>query len=284
MTAGVLIVGAASPLGRSISVELRQLGLQTTGTSRQPREGFERLDVADGDQSQQLLERLQPDTVIYLARPDLTNSTNAPLHVDSAVQSLRRFATQCSEQSVRRFIFASSAAVYGTAGITPRTEADQVSGISHYAALKLRSESVLAQVNNSTSLSVLALRIFNIFGPGFASSLVNRLSLGADPPPLVHNTEHFVRDYIHVADVARAFALSVDADNAVPMVVNVGTGLGTSNTALLAMIPAANYQTSIDFFGSSTSVGDISLIRTLWDFEPRVTLERAIRSPGEFLS
>lgn len=283
MTPSVLIVGASSPLGRAVATELGARGHETRRGSRSGGEGFEQLDVTDHLQTLNALERARPDTVVYLAKPDLEHSSNVSRSISSAVDSLRRFARQCAEHGVGRLIFASSAAVYGTRAMTPRRETDQVQSHSPYAALKLRSEAALVEVGASSSFSVLAFRIFNVYGPGFSNSLVNRLVAVGGPPPSVHRTENFVRDYIHAVDVARAFGIAVDAPSFDSTILNLGTGLGTSNRSLLDLCPNAAYSDSGNFEGSSVSIADISLLQSLWRFEPRVSLETAVRLPREFL-
>jgi UDP-glucose 4-epimerase len=218
-----------------------------------------------------------------LAKPDLDLSSNVSRSINSAVDALSSFATQCAEHGVSRLIFASSAAVYGTRAMTPRRETEQVQSHSPYAALKLRSEAALMEVGASSALSVLAFRIFNVYGPGFSNSLVNRLVTGDGSTPSVYGTDNFVRDYIHAADVAQAFGSAVGAASFDSTILNLGTGLGTSNRSLLDLCPKAVYRDAGNFEGSSVSIANISLLRSHWRFEPRVLLEAAVRFPDEFL-
>ena len=229
------------------------------------------------------LQQAKPDAVIYLAKPALANTAEAPFAIRSAVDALRRFSAECAELGVGRLVFASSAAVYGTREKSARRESDAVHAHSPYAELKLRSEEVLGEISGSLGLSVLAFRIFNVYGPGFPNSLVNRLAMGDGRPPLVRNTENFVRDYIHAADVALAFRAAMEAPSLDSPILNVGTGIGTSNRSLLALCANATYRDDPAPAASTFSIADITRIKALWGFEPRISLEAALKNPDQFL-
>jgi UDP-glucose 4-epimerase len=279
MSGMVLVAGASGPLGRAVAAELRRSGHTVTGISRSGSAGTEQLDVTDSASTAEALERLHPAAVLYLARPDLDEpGGKGAMH--SAVESLRRFAEQCAESGANRFIFASSAAVYGTNRTRPLHEHDPVAPDSPYAELKSRSELALEDLRLTTALSVLTLRIFNIYGPGFSSSLVNRLVLGDDP--VIYDTDRYVRDYIHASDVARGFRFAVEDDGDDSTVLNLGTGSGTSNRSLLALCANAAYRTHPNSDISSFSVADMSRIHGRWKFEPHITLADAVLYPDNF--
>jgi UDP-glucose 4-epimerase len=279
----ILVVGASSPLGRAIGAGLGGHGHRVTRTSRSGSGGLEPLEIGDRDGSRRALEGSHPNAVVCLVKPDLSGLGDHAASIGRAVADLRRFATDCAEFGVRRFVFASSAAVYGTGSDAPLRETDSLNAASSYASLKLRSEEALVEVSRATALPVVSLRVFNVYGPGFSSSLVNRLGLGEMPGPVVHDTESFVRDYIHAHDVARAFSLAAQGPEAGATVANVGTGIGTSNRALLALCPTAPYTDSPDRNVASFSVADISRARALWGFDPRISVETALGQPHEYL-
>lgn len=284
----VLLVGATSPIGRAVAKELAAVEHLVTGTSRSGGAGLEQLDVTDRLQCESVLARVRPDAVIYLARPELAQPDPAqpdrePNGIDSAVEDLRRFGEQCVEHGVSRLVFASSAAVYGTAANTPRAENCATPGNSPYAILKLRSEVTLAELASAAALSVITLRIFNAYGPGLVASLVNRLAAPDGLGPQVYHSEHFIRDYIHAADVARGFGAAIAANTNASAVLNLGTGVGTSNRELLALFPSADYRENPEFEGSSVSVAETSLIFSSLGFEPRITLPMAVANAQKFI-
>ncbi|MCU1422417.1 MAG: hypothetical protein JWN36_2068 [Microbacteriaceae bacterium] len=274
----MLVVGASGPLGRAVSTELGSRGRELLRVSRSGGAGTTRLDATALDAVREFLVASRPETVVYLARPVL-DEADAARSARRAVDQLRDFAAIATESGVERLVFASSAAVYGTVQRAAVSELDAPVGTSAYALLKLESERVLADAARSGDLATMSLRIFNVYGPGFDQSLVNRLVLGDDPPPVVDDTEEFVRDYIHSSDVARAVALAMDAEAAGSIVVNVGTGVGTSNSALIALCPSAARVPSERPMPPSFSIADVSLIRSLWGFEAQVSVADAVREP-----
>jgi UDP-glucose 4-epimerase len=284
MTSRVLLVGSSGPLGRAVARELITRGQDLTRASRSADDavGSARLDATDSAQVRQVLERVRPSAVVYLARPALDGAGDVAARVDSDVDSLRSFATECSRFGVQRIVFASSAAVYGTSSAHALSETDPVVADSPYAALKLRSEAVLAEAGEAGGFTTISLRIFNVYGAGFSGSLVNRLAVGQGTPPRVHDTEGFVRDYIHASDVAHAFVLGLEEPSPEPAVLNVGTGLGTTNRRLLQLCPKAAYEASGEPDVASFSIANISRIHSRWGFQPRVTVESAIGDPDRF--
>ena len=265
-----VVIGASGPLGRATTAELSAAGQDVTGVSRSGGAGTERLDVTDAQAAGALLARVRPDAVVYLARPDPAATGGA---LDSAVESIRRFAEQCAQVGASRFVFASSAAVYGTGLDRPAQETDPVITDSPYAELKVRSEQSLLDTDGITAVS---LRVFNVWGPGFHDSLVNRLAL--DTNPVIYETDGYVRDYVHSSDVARAFRLATELADA-PVTLNVGTGIGIGNHQLLGMFPSARHRAHPDSGMRSYSVAAVSRIRELWQFDARVAVADAVLYP-----
>lgn len=265
MNGPVLVVGASGPLGRAVVAELQAHSHEVVGVSRS---GRRQLDFTDPESARALLEVVQPRSVIHLARPDGDRADD---------EALAEFASLCSELGVDRFVFASSAAVYGTHSAVPRREDDELDSRAAYARVKRRSERALARVSLATGLPAISLRIFNIYGPGFEDSLVNRLVRGDHPA--VYDTKLFVRDYVHSTDVARAFRLAIEVEHFGYIVLNVGTGTGVSNHDLLTLFPRAPYEPLPGEAVRSLSVADPSRIEALWHFAPSVAVTDLVLYP-----
>lgn len=277
-----LLVGALSPLGRAISAELSTGGHEVIGTSRSGERDTLRLDITDLASVRRVITESTPDVVISLARPTLDNPVTVEADVGVAVDSHARFAEVAAEHGVGRFIFASSAAVYGTGSAKPYAEDGAVDPGSPYAAVKLQTEIALETLAATSGLSTLALRIFNVYGKGFGGSLVNRLALEPAPGPELYLTDQFVRDYIHSTDVARAVRRAVEVASA-EGVLNVGTGFGTSNVQLAALFPSAAYRVGGELAFPSFSSADVTRLRSTLGFDPQVSLTAAAAAPDAYL-
>ncbi len=150
---------------------------------------------------------------------------------------------------VRRFIFSSTAAVYGTPNVTPVTEDVPLSPESPYGRSKLMSEIMLADTAAAHDFRYVALRYFNVAGADprgrtgqstkGATHLIkvaSETALGKRDAVTVYGTDYptadgtCVRDYIHVADLVAAHgeALKYLRGNNPSLVANCGYGHGYS--------------------------------------------------------
>lgn len=113
----------------------------------------------------------------------------------------------------------------------PTPESKPADLASIYALNKYAQERAVLIFGEAYRIPAVALRLFNVFGPGqalsnpytgvlanFASRLLNR------EPPMIFEDGRQRRDFIHVDDVARAFALALESPRATGLSINVGSG------------------------------------------------------------
>lgn len=116
---------------------------------------------------------------------------------------------------------------------TPETKRPSLSSV--YALTKYVQERLTLILAQNYGIESVALRLFNVFGPGqalsnpytgvlaiFASRLLN------GNPPLIFEDGQQRRDFVHVSDVAEAFRLALTSDGVSGQVYNIGSG--TSRT------------------------------------------------------
>ena len=159
------------------------------------------------------------------------------------------------EHGVDRFVFSSSAAVYGTPKSVPVTENEPTMPESVYAETKLAVENILSSPERSAIKSV-SLRYFNAAGASSDNKIGEDWLASQNLVPrvmraLLDQAFHFevfgddyptrdgtcIRDYIHVEDLALAHIKALDylEHGGKTMICNVGTGEGTSVKQLLEM-------------------------------------------------
>jgi UDP-glucose 4-epimerase len=274
----ILVTGASGPLGRAVSDALGEHRLvRFIGPARTPRDSSEHaVDIADTAAVARIVERERPDAVVHLAA-----ITGAAAEVDPRrtnlvnVEAARALAVCAARAGVRRLVFASSAAVYGDGYDRPVSEHDAPAPQSLYARTKLEAEGALADAA-SDGLSALALRIFNVYGPGFDSSLIQRvLSRQATEKLMLAGLDDFVRDYVAVADVAASIESALQLERPASGVVNIGSGLPTSNRRIVQLFglrPGEDYE--VRRGTASYSVADISRARRILAFSPRPLSEQ----------
>ena len=130
---------------------------------------------------------------------------------------------------VERFIFSSTAAVYGMTGLAPVEETTPLQPMSPYGRSKLMTEWMLADVAAAHPIKYGVLRYFNVAGADprkrsgqstpFATHLIkvaSQTALGQRPKMDIFGTDYptpdgtCVRDYIHVTDLIEAHKLLLD--------------------------------------------------------------------------
>lgn len=112
---------------------------------------------------------------------------------------------------------------------TPEAKPADLASI--YALNKYAQERAVLIFGEAYRIPAIALRLFNVFGPGqalsnpytgvlanFASRLLN------GEPPLIFEDGRQRRDFVHVDDVARAFRLALESDRASGLSINIGSG------------------------------------------------------------
>jgi UDP-glucose 4-epimerase len=151
---------------------------------------------------------------------------------------------------IQRFVFSSTAALFGNPQRTPIEEDDLLNPTNAYGESKLLVERMLAWFHRIHGLRYASLRYFNAAGAyrpdkGEAhqpeTHLIPRIlqvALGRAEHVNIFGTDYptadgtCIRDYIHVADLARAHLLALHAlegnDSSVPLVYNLGNGQGFS--------------------------------------------------------
>ncbi|MGI8667895.1 MAG: NAD-dependent epimerase/dehydratase family protein [Jatrophihabitans sp.] len=143
------------------------------------------------------------------------------------------FAAAAAE-GVRRLVYASTASVYGEPDRLPMHEDDTLHPLTPYCISKRAGEDLLGFYQRSKGLNWIALRFFNVYGPGQKTTayytsvinhFVNRLRNGQ--PPVIDGKGEQSMDFIHVHDIATAVVAALVAERGnVP--INIGTGIDTS--------------------------------------------------------
>jgi len=170
-------------------------------------------------------------------------SVSHPMLVhDVNVNTTLEIMNFCIKKGIKRFVFASTAAVYGTIKDKRASEEMHCKPISPYGASKLSVENYLNAYSASYGLETVALRYFNVYGPrqimndysGVITIFTNQLL--RREIPTVHGDGQQTRDFVHVKDVVQANLLAMESKNAVGGVFNVATGNSITVLRLLEIL------------------------------------------------
>lgn len=173
--------------------------------------------------------------VVHLAADSINKSVaDTYSSLDVNVVGSHNVFSAAADQGIERIVYASSASVYGDPEKLPMHEDDVLHPLTPYCIGKRTGEDLLAYYQRKAGLSWIALRFFNVYGPGQKTTayytsvinhFVNRLRNGE--APIIDGKGEQSMDFIHVKDIARAVVLSVESEKGnVP--INVGTGIDTS--------------------------------------------------------
>ena len=198
--------------------------------------------------------------VVHLAaQTSVVRSIAAPIDdLDINLRATTRLALWAAAAGVRRFVFASSAAVYGEPRRVPVAESEPTTPLSPYGAAKRAAELYLGCLGPLHGLQTVCLRLFNVYGPrqdpkspysGVVATFLARARSGE--PLTIFGDGSQTRDLIYVGDVARAICLAIGAGSEghalgdmasgppEPAGINVGTGREVAIVELAAAVQRA---------------------------------------------
>ncbi len=240
----ILVTGGAGFIGSHTVASLLAQGCQVVVLDNLYSGKMTNLNMQDPN-----LEFIEGDVLEYLLVEELVNSCDAVLHlaaIASVPQSVELpiYTFQVNTQGFLhvlqavykagrpiRLVYASSAAVYGNATELPCREDVSVSGmqLSPYALQKWETEEYAALYARLHGVQSLALRYFNVYGPGQNpnSPYSGVISKFLDTYPQGQKLTIFGdgsqdRDFIHVSDIVKANELALQSDYTGAL--NIATG------------------------------------------------------------
>ena len=219
---------------------------------------FHKLNIADTAALSDVLAREAVDAVVHFAAYiAVGESTQKPeLYFSNNVGGTLSLLTAMVQTSVKRLVFSSTAAVYGTPQVVPIPEDSPFDPVSPYGESKVMVEKILGWLDPYRGLRSIKLRYFNACG----SDPESRLGEEHDPethliplllravatgnPINIYGDDYetpdgtCIRDYVHVTDLAEAHVLALEKllAGGASDAFNVGTGAGHSVMEVLRAV------------------------------------------------
>jgi UDP-glucose 4-epimerase len=199
---------------------------------------FYNVDIRNRDAVSGIFDHETIDTCIHLAaKISVTDSILNPHDtLDVNVKGTLNLLEACSNNRVKNFVFASSAAVYGEPIQLPINEDHLLNPTSVYGASKVAGESLVLAYGNLKKIEhAISLRFFNVFGKGQSpeyagviTRFLERLSKGL--APIIYGDGKQTRDFISITDVVDALLLAVKLNHKIPHsnTFNIATGKSIS--------------------------------------------------------
>ncbi|MDT0569504.1 UDP-glucose 4-epimerase GalE [Streptomyces sp. DSM 3412] len=211
----------------------------------------------DGDLLKRVLTEHAVTGVVHLAaRKQVGESVAQPTrYYQENVGGLATLLEAAAATGVERFVFSSSAAVYGNPDVDLITEETPCAPMSPYGETKLAGEWLVRAAGQAHGIATVCLRYFNVAGaaePALADTGIFNVvpmvfdRLTRDEAPRIFGDDYptpdgtCVRDYIHVADLADAHLAAARhltaSDVPGDLTVNIGRGEGVSVRELVDLI------------------------------------------------
>src|SRR5262245_43147378 len=225
----VLVSGAGGYIGVPLCAKLVELGHLVVGLDRYFF-GKTRIDGLSGNsQFEVIIEDIRDfdpailkgvDVVVDLAglSNDASAEINSELTQSINMHGATRLARLAKDAGVRRYVYSSSASVYGQGSHEKLTESDECRPLTLYAESKLHVENVLASLTDSNFETVI-FRNATVFGlaPRMRFDLaINIMTLRAWKERVIYvmGGGNQWRPFVHVSDVVRALIHGVEEDGA----------------------------------------------------------------------
>lgn len=254
----VLITGGHGLIGSGVNQRLLAAGHKVTvvdlprlgcpARSARTPEGYRLIeaDILDVDAWGGVLDDV--DAVVHTAGIHQVDevASDAVRHIDVNVTGTHKLLTAAHARGVRRFIYLSSAKVYGHGTGVASAESDLVAPAESYALGKVVAEHYCGHFARELGMDTCSVRPFSVYGPGqdthtgYIGALLGSLRRGRRV--VLSGDPDFVRDFVHIDTVVDLCVSAAISEKTPPLLLNVGSGEATTLAVLVKTFEAVTNQ------------------------------------------
>lgn len=247
-------------------------------------------DIRDNDIVKQAVTGV--DVVYHLAAlGSVPRSIKDPVTThDVNVTGIFNMLNQSREAGVKRFVFASSSAVYGQSPVLPQHEKLPLAPISPYGATKAIGEVYCRAFYETYGLETICLRYYNVFGPRqdpssqYAAAIPLFVSafLGNQSPIIFDDGEQS-RGFTYIENVMQANFLAAQASETHGAAVNISTSNAVTVNTVVKVIAELLGKDIAPVYAPPRegdikhSLADVSYAKEVIGYHPLVSFEEGIR-------
>lgn len=269
-----LITGGLGQVGSSIAEVLskhHEVVILDNYSNNYIKNDFEKdIDIINGDiRNLEIVKTVSEnvDCIIHTAAQiDVNRSINDPIYDadNNLIGTLNMLEAARNCSNIQKFIYFSSAAVFGIPAYLPIDEKHPCNPISPYGLSKLTGEKYCLLYHRLYNLPVACIRPFNIYSEkqdvknpysGVISKFIEKVLV--NEPPIIFGNGEQTRDFVHVTDVVAFIELIIENDDSIGEVFNVGTGRSTSINELAHMILTLSGKEDLGVLYEQKREGDI---------------------------
>ena len=264
---------------------------------------FIKCDIRDYNEIESVIREYKIDGIVHTAAlKAVGESMEKPdEYFQVNLDATKELIEIAKRTGVKKFIFSSTAAVYGSPdSMEPCKEDGPKAPISPYGDSKYQAESSVTAFINEPGNHGTSLRFFNVVGTAAPELLDNSVEnlvpivlgkLEKGEAPVIFGTDYpttdgtCIRDYVDVRDIARAHLAAADATTKLPPAMNIGTGRGASVREIIKLVLDATNKSDTAVIENPRRAGDpaflcadVTLAKSAMGFESQYSLEASIRS------
>jgi UDP-glucose 4-epimerase len=264
---------------------------------------FFKADIRDYNELESVIRTHKIDGIVHTAALKAVGESmeKSDEYFQVNLEATQELIAIAKRNNVKKFIFSSTAAVYGSPdSMDPCKEDGPKAPISPYGDSKYQAESAVTAFINTPGNFGTSLRFFNVVGAAAPELLDNSVEnlvpivlgkLNKGEAPTIFGTDYptpdgtCIRDYVDVRDIARAHLAAANATTKLPDTMNIGTGRGASVREIIKLVLEATNKADTQVIETDRRAGDpaflcadVTLAKSAMGFESKYSLEESVRS------
>jgi GDP-4-dehydro-6-deoxy-D-mannose reductase len=303
VTTRVLLTGITGFIGSHLAERLVADGVEVHGIAFEPpphphlaaiadKITIHRADLADADRLRVAIAAARPDAVVHLAGQAIPSLAQRDAGGTVQVNVVGTANVLAALETGMRFIYASSADVYGVPERVPVNEDAPLRPTNVYAASKTAAEAIVREFGDHDGHPTVILRPANTNGPrqhpglaasGFAKQIAEA-EAGLAEPVIRHGRLDAQRDFLDVRDIAAAYVAAMTLAPDRTETYNVGSGEPVTIERILhTLVGLARIKVRTELDPErvrggdpSTLALDVSRFRARTGWAPKIALERSL--------
>ncbi len=242
---------------------------------------FEKLDISNLTKFKKIFNKFKPDIVYHLAAHSSRDPKDTKV-LENITTTLNTVLCSINARPTR-FVFSSSASVYGEASKFPTPESAPLRPINNYGLSKVTSEMLIKLILGPANIPYTIFRFSNVYGPdqrfdnegGIVSIIIHKIQRNEKISIRFGGKQ--TRDFVYIDDVVKALLASSKTRNNITL--NVSTGKETTIHDLLKLATeVAGSKVKIDYSNTDTveikrSALDNKVIKKYLSWSPKTNLK-----------
>ncbi len=241
-------------------------------------------DILDRELVNELVSK--NDIIIHAAaQVSVVNSIENPVRdAKNNILGTLTLLNAARMNKIKKFIYFSSAAVYGNPQYLPIDEKHPTNPMSPYGLSKLTGENYTMMFHSLYGIPAVCFRPFNIYSErqnpnspysGVITKFNERAKAGL--PPIIFGDGNQTRDFVSVYDVVDVVIKSIDNDDAIGEVFNIGTGIATTVNQLARLCSRMEPEYYTEKSGDiRDSYANITKAKKILGYKPKYLLEQSL--------